>query len=159
MSNLRIKWMYGGAILIGLLSSLILTVATMNPFAPAPFYQVILAWIISTFFILVMPIIYLLEMKFISQSKYFTKIVISLIIIFALLDITYFWGSWEHGYQYQGPFHTQIVALENIIGFSSTLAISIWALKNKSIIATYIANFLLFVLLSWCAFPYLGELP
>ena len=159
MSNLRVKWMYGGAVSIALISSLILTVGVMNPFVPMPIYQVIMAWVISIFSIIVMPSIYLLEMKLISQSKHFSIIVTVLIAILALLNFKYFWGSWYYGYKYQGESHTHIVAIENIIGFSIALAVSIWALKNKSTVPTYIANFMLFALLSWCAFPYLGELP
>ena len=163
MSNLRVKWMYGGALAIVLISSLILTVGVMNPFVPMPIYQVILAWIISIFSILVMPLIYLLEMKLISQSKHFSIIVTALITILALLNLKYFWGAWDYGLKYQGELHTQIVAIENVVGFSIALAISIWSLKNKNknknTVASYVANFILFALLSWCAFPYLGELP
>ena len=159
MSNLRVKWMYGGAISIALISSLILTVGVMNPFVPMPIYQVILAWVISFFSILVMPVIYMFEVKLISQTKYFSIIVTALISALALLNIKYFWGAWGYGYKYQGELHTQIVAIENIVGFSIALAVSIWALKHKNTVASYIANFILFALLSWCAFPYLGELP
>jgi hypothetical protein len=158
MSNLRVRWMYGGSILLVLISSLIMTVGYMSTLVPMPIYQVILAWVISTLYIFVVPSVYFIEMQLLSQSKHFIKIVPVLIIIFSLLSILYFWSSWNYGYQYQGEFHTNIVAIENFIGFSFTLAISLWALKNKNTAAAYLANFLLFALLSWCAFPYLGEL-
>lgn len=159
MSKNRDIWMYGGALLIAAISSSNLFVGDTTLWVPLPFYQVILLWTIPSLVVLFVPGIYLLEMKFISKSPNFIKLVNLIVITFCILDALYLWGSWDNGYRYQGEFHTQIVVLENIIGFSIVVAISIWSLINKNKVAAYVANFILFGLLSWCAFPYLGEMP
>ncbi|WP_040306571.1 hypothetical protein [Agarivorans albus] len=156
MSNLQHKWMFGGAILLVAISSLMMATGVMKPWNPIPIYQVILAWIVSFFYLLFIPIIYLIEFKLISQSKHFLKIVTGLTFLLSLLSIKYFWVSWEYGYKYQGELHTKIVAIENLVGFSGVLGICFWAIKKESQIAGYVANLLFFSILAWCAFPYLG---
>lgn len=131
----------------------------MNVWVPSPFYLLVLAWAISFLFTLFTPALYLLTLKFSSKSKNFSTIILSLVVALAALNMLYFNGSWSYGTKYQGMEHTQIVALENIIGFSMALLLSAWSHFKKSRAGTYAASFLLFALLSWCAFPYLGELP
>ena len=159
MSNIRNLWMYGGSLLLVFIASSNLFAGLMSPLFPMPFYQVMLLWIIPYLVMFFVPAFYLLEVKLISKSPNFINIVNVLIVVFCILNVLYFWASWDFGYQYQGEYHTRIVALENFIGFTIALVMSIWSIKNKSSTAAYIANFTLFVLLSWCAFPYLGEIP
>lgn len=159
MSNLQHKWTFGGAILLLVISSIMMTTGVMKPWNPMPIYQVILAWIVSFFYLFFIPIIYLIEIKLIAQSKHFLKIVTGLTLLLSALSIKYFWGSWDYGYKYQGELHTKIVALENLLGFSIVLGVCIWAIKKENQTGGYAANLLLFSLLAWCAFPYLGEMP
>jgi len=49
------KWMFFGAAAIAIVSSLVTTVDIMNPLVPIPFYMVILYWVLSYGFIIVMP--------------------------------------------------------------------------------------------------------
>ncbi|WP_337658273.1 hypothetical protein, partial [Sphingorhabdus sp. Alg231-15] len=65
----------------------------------------------------------------------------------------------DYGIRYQGELHTQIVAIENIVSFAIVTGLAIYAHLRKIRTGTLLANFSLFTLLSWCAFPYLGELP
>ena len=84
-------------------------------------------------------------------------------ILFALLaalSIFYFAVSWKWGLQYQGPQFTAIICSINVawIGFL-TIAFR-RCLKNTPAFGTSLfIQWMLFAWLSWCAFPWLGELP
>lgn len=152
-------WRYGGAALLAAVSSLIFTVGIMNVWVPMPLHLVLVAWAAHVLAVLLTPALYLLTLKLSSNSSRFPQSVCILIAVFAALSVWYFHGSWSYGVQYQGAAHTRVVAAENIVGFGVALSISLWSLVRKSPPATYLANLFLFTLLSWCAFPYLGELP
>lgn len=153
------QWRYGGAALLAGVSSLIFAVGIMNVWVPMPLHLVLVAWAAHEPAVLLTPAIYLLTLKLASSSRRFPHTVGVLIAVFAALSVWYFYESWSYGVQYQGVTHTRVVAAENVVGFGAALSISVWSLLRKSQPATYLANFLLFALLSWCAFPYLGELP
>ena len=153
------QWRYGGAALLVGISSLILTVGMMTVWVPIPVHLMMLAWTTVVLFPFLTPALYLLTLELAGKSKHFSIIVLGLVIAFAALSAWYFYGSWSYGTKYQGVRHTQVVALENLVGFGMAFCIATWALVRHSKFATYLANLLLFVLLSWCAFPYLGELP
>lgn len=152
-------WMFSGAVVIAAVASLLFSVGVMNPFVPMPFYMVMLAWMLSYSFIFVIPIIYLIEFKLLSDKNNFGKIILIAALLFSTLSLLYFWASWEYGIKYQGELHTKIVAIENIVGFSSLLVMAYIGIIKKSKIMQCSANLYLFFLLTWCAFPYLGELP
>ncbi|WP_152528886.1 hypothetical protein [Rhodoferax saidenbachensis] len=157
-------WRHGGAALLFGVSSLIFagpvfTGGVMSVWVPMPIHLVVLAWTTLVLFVFLTPGLYLLTLKFAANSRHFPIVVLGLITAVATLNSLYFYGSWEYGTRYQGIFHTQVVASENTIGFAVALLISVWGVVRKSPFATYLANLLLFVLLSWCAFPYLGEFP
>jgi hypothetical protein len=153
------QWRYGGAAVLAGVSSLILTVGVMTVWVPIPIYLMLLAWTTVILFPLLTPALYLLTLQLAARSKHFSSIILVLVVAFAALSAWYFDESWQYGIQYQGSWHTKVVALESVVGFGATLLIAIWATAKQSKFATYLANLLLFVLLSWCAFPYLGELP
>lgn len=153
------KWMFIGAVAIAAVSSLLLTVGVMNPLVPMPLYLVILAWTISYGFIMVLPLIYVIEFKLLSKRNNFGNILLIASLLFSVLGVLYFWSSWEYGVKYQGESHTRIVAVENIIGFLGLVILSYIGMSKESKVLQYSANLFLFLLLSWCAFPYLGELP
>ena len=152
-------WMLGGAALIAAISSLILSVGVMNPAVPMPVHLVVLAWIISYGFIVVLPVMYVVQFRLFYKSTNFGKFTLIIAIILSVLNIYYFWGSWEYGVNWQGDTHTKVVAAENVIGFTALIVLAYLGLMRNSKSLQYSANLLLFVLLSWCAFPYLGELP
>ena len=153
------QWKYGGAALLLVVSSLIIFSRIMSIWVPMPVYLVILAWITSFLYMLFTPGMYLLFLKYFYNSNKLSAATITLVIILSILNAWYFYGSWGYGEKYQGIEHTKIVAIENILGFSIALILSIWAHIKKIRQGTYSANLLLFLLLSWCAFPYLGEMP
>lgn len=152
-------WEYGGALLLSGVSSLIFFVKHTSTWVPCPLYLVILAWISFVLSPLLTPALYLLNAKLSANSKYFSIITILLIVFSATLNLWYFYSAWLYGTKWQGLEHTQIIAIENIIGFGVAVLLSTWSHFRKSQAGTYAANLLLFILLSWCAFPYLGEMP
>jgi hypothetical protein len=151
--------MFGGGLVVLGASSLLFLVGVMSPFVPMPLYMVVMAWILSYGFLAVMPAIYLLEFKFLSQRIYFGKVVLISASLFAVLNAYYFSQAWSYGYKYQGEFHTNVVAAENLVGFASLIVLAYLGVSKESKMLQYSANLFLFLLLSWCAFPYLGELP
>ena len=153
------QWMYGGAILLAAVSAIILLGGVPNVWIPMPLPIVIVAFLTLILFPFVTPALYVLVLKFLSPSTHFTKIVLGLVAIWGLLNALYFQAAWEYGVKYQGPEHTKIVAIENVVGFSLAMAIAVVAQVKSSKSLALVANLALFVLLSWCAFPYLGELP
>ena len=159
MQNFELKWMIGGGVAIFCLSSLLFLVGVMNPFVPMPLYMVVMAWILSYGFLAVMPTIYILEFKLLSKRSYFGRIVLISALSFAALNAYYFTQAWGYGYKYQGEFHTKIVAVENFVGFVVLVVMAYFGMSKNSKKLQNSANLLLFLLLSWCAFPYLGEMP
>ncbi|MBK8161798.1 MAG: hypothetical protein IPK65_01195 [Gammaproteobacteria bacterium] len=153
------KWMFVGAAAIATVSSLLFSVGVMNPLVPMPFYLVMLAWILSYGFVVVLPLVYLIEFKLLSKRENLGVLVLIIASLFSVLSIIYFWGFWEYGVKYQGKMHTQVVAAENIVDFIALVVLAYLGMSRKSKVLQYSANLLLFLLLSWCAFPYLGELP
>ncbi|NQY01981.1 MAG: hypothetical protein HRT76_01760 [Halieaceae bacterium] len=153
------QWMYGGAALLAAVSTIIVLGGGPNAWVPMPLPIVLVAAITLIPFSFVTPALYILVLKLSSSSVHFPRIVLYLVAVFGVLNILYFQSAWEYGIKYQGPEHTKIVAVENIAGFGIALAIAITALAKGSRPLAYAANLTLFVLLSWCAFPYIGELP
>jgi hypothetical protein len=86
-------------------------------------------------------------------------VVLLLALLSALMSILYFRAAWEYGAKYQGLDHTRIVAVQNLVCFGAAIVLSTLAVVRHSRPLALSANFLLFATLSWCAFPYLGELP
>jgi len=153
------KLTYGGAGLLAAVSALILLSGVPSVWVPMPLPIVLVAFLTTILFPFVTPALYMLVLTFLSPSKYFCKIVLALVIILGALNILYFQIAWEYGVRYQGPEHTRIVAIENAVGFSVVMVIAVISLAKKSRRLAFVANIFLFLLLSWCAFPYFGELP
>jgi len=153
------QWMYGGAALLAAVSGIIVLGGVPNVWVPMPLPIVLVAFITLILFPFVTPALYFLVLKLSSSSAHFPKIILALVTALGVLNIFYFQSSWEYGVKYQGSEHTKIVAIENAVGFGIAIAISVVAFTKGSRSLVYTANLLLFVLLSWCAFPYLGELP
>lgn len=151
-------WAYGGAGLLFVVSSLIFVPNIMNVWVPMPLYLVLLGWYLMFLVPVLTPGLYLLN-SLAAKTKYFSWTTIILITVFASLNVWYFHAAWSYGTRYQGVEHTQIVALENLVGFGLALLLSVWSLIRKSKMAAYAANLIFYILLSWCAFPYLGEMP
>lgn len=153
------QWMFGGALAVMAASSAVFFSGMPSELVPIPTHILILAWVLSYASIFVLPIVYVVVFKLLHKKDNFGKIILGLSIVFALLSIIYFIFSWEYGIKWQGEFHTHIVAVINAIGFFVLGILAIVGLRKESIKLQYTANLFLFLLLSWCVFPVLGELP
>jgi len=153
------QWLYGGIGGLVVVSSIVIISGMPSVWVPMPLPIVLMAFINRLLFPFVTSFFYVLVLKFLLPTKGFAKIVLALVVVFGLLNTLYFQISWEYGIKYQGLKHTKIVAIENFVGFGTAFTIAIIALVKRSHSLALTANLLLFVLLSWCAFPYLGELP
>jgi ABC-type Fe3+ transport system permease subunit len=153
------KWLVVGSLLIALLSSLLILQRAGDLLTPAPFYLIILAWIVSYGFVLFLPIIYILFTSFASRSNKFTKNVLILVLVLALLDSIYFYTAWDYGVTWQGQRHTVMIAIINLFVFILVTALSVWAQRNRNKNGAHFSSLCLFLFLSWGAFPYLGEYP
>nr|WP_010130425.1 hypothetical protein [Microbulbifer agarilyticus] len=151
------KWMYGGAILLAIVSGVSIF-GEPNAWLPVPLPILVLAFFPFGMYPLLTPILYLLIVKYLSPHKYFAKFVLALTIFFSLLNIWYFQIYWAEGVKHQGVTHTRIVAIENFVGFGAAIAVAIYGVISGKRSIALAANLLLFLLLSWCAFPFLGKL-
>ena len=159
-------WALGGVIVLLITSSLLFTSNIPSPLVPVPVYLLLLAWAISYLswvlpyaVTVVVPLLYFVEFKWLSNKSNFTRIVSIFAIFLSALSVAFFWSYWEYGVKYQGEAHTKIVATENIVGFICVGALIYLSKRNNSKVLLNTANLLLFLMLSWCVFPTLGELP
>lgn len=84
---------------------------------------------------------------------------LALLTILTALSVLWFMGNWKFGLEYQGPQFTRGVCAANV-GWLFVLWVAIvFAYRRPSFFNNLLAHWLLFVWLSWYAFPYLGELP
>ena len=151
------KWMYGGAILLAIVSGVSIFGAP-NAWLPVPMPILVLAFFPFSMYPLLTPILYMVVVKYLSPYEYFAKFILALTIFFSLLNIWYFQSYWPEGVKHQGVTHTRIVAIENFVGFGAAIAVAILGVISGKRSIALTANLLLFLLLSWCAFPFLGEL-
>lgn len=155
----RPVWLFGGTAVVVLFCASLMTARVMTPLVPMPTHQVLLAWTTGFLYLLVLPIIYFASLPALWNATRRGEIILALIALLAVATIYWFMASWEYGYKYQGATHTQLVATENAIGICAAAGLSVAGLLKKTRTMQLAAYLLMFVLLSWCAFPYLGELP
>jgi uncharacterized membrane protein YuzA (DUF378 family) len=79
--------------------------------------------------------------------------------LLAVLSILYFAASWKWGLQYQGLQFTAVICSINVawIGFL-TISFRRCLKKAPAFGTSLLIQWMLFAWLSWCAFPWLGEL-
>lgn len=154
-----IKWLYFGTTFLALISFLHIISGGMSPFIPTPFYLLFLGWVISYGVVFVFPLLYLINLKMIVNNSNFGKIILIVALVISFLNLFYLLHSWKDGIKYQGLDYLNIVVIENIFGCSSLVALAYFGMKRKNKEVQHFANLLMFILLAWCAFPYLGELP
>jgi hypothetical protein len=130
-----------------------------NPLFPAPLHHFLLWQLISFGYLLVVPMIYALGLITLWNSKIFGPFVITCISVVAALSIIWFVVGWELSLTYQGARYAWTMLVANFVGLFISLALSIegWRRKSKSLQVS--AYFSLFILLAWCAFPWLGGPP
>jgi hypothetical protein len=89
------------------------------------------------------------------------RVVLSLLIygLAVLLSALFFPLCWEGGVKFQGFTYTVLVAAENV-AFAVALGLILWAgIWRPSAAKAWSFHIVLFVWLSWVAFPWLGEMP
>lgn len=159
MDDTAKRWRLAGVFSLVFLTLLILKTGYMNPIVPMPFYLVLLTWIIWYGVIAVMPALYFSHFPFVFNGKNPAKVVMISTIVFSVLNIIYFWNFRDYGLRWQGAFHAWAVALENLVGFAAIFVILITGKQKIPRHYLYVSHLLLFILPTWCAFPYLGEAP
>lgn len=152
-------WAIVGFFVLILASGFMMVPGDLKSWNPMPFYQVVFVAHLSFLYVLVIPFLYAVEFYLIAKHKKFIDIVTGLTLFILALNVQYLINGWDLGLRYHGETHTNRVALINVFGFSLVLCLCIFGLIKKTRTAGYIANLMLFGLLSWCAFPYFGELP
>lgn len=158
MTKIVHYFLFLGTPAIALVSSSLLTMPKMSPLVPMPIYLVLLFWFSSFGFLIFLPALYILSVLVLNMSKNVGRLVVALTSAIFILDMAYFANSWNYGLMYQGQYHTTHVFVENLIGFGVVFCLSFSGLRRSSKTYQQSANLLLFILLAWCAFPYLGEL-
>ncbi|WP_120497376.1 hypothetical protein [Kiloniella sp. EL199] len=151
-------WFFGGAGLLFFVSLSMRLFGIPNILTPYPMPLFFVAVMGGKYiFPFITPLLYILVLKIFSNSRHFSKVVIFLILAFAFLNFFYFLNAWDLGVQYQSYEYAQFIAIENIVGFLIALTMVLAGHIKKSHRLILTANLTLFILLSWCAFPYLGE--
>ncbi|WP_417454652.1 hypothetical protein [Kiloniella sp.] len=152
-------WLFGGAGLLFLVSLSMRLFGIPNILTPYPMPLFIVILMGGKYiFPFITPLLYMLILKIFSNSKHFSKVVVSLILAFAFLNFYHFLNTWDLGVKYRSYEYAQFIAIENIVGFLIALTMGIAGHIKKSRRLILGANLTLFILLSWCAFPYLGEI-
>ncbi len=153
------RWLICGTLLVLAVCATLIMGRVPTPFTPMPLYQVLLAWTTGFGFLAVLPAVYFVTFAFLWDSKRFGEIVLVVASLIAILSVLWFVNAWDYGERYQGPRNTLLVAIENIIGFAVVITAAVVGIRRRSKHVQAGAYLVLFALLSWCAFPYLGELP
>ena len=151
---------HGGAFVLFIVSCSILF-AGQGPtiFAPTPLHLLLLLLLTFILFPFATPVLYLLSIRYLYPKQNASYLVLTIVLVISALDFWYISSSWELGVRYQGLSHTKTVATLNVIVLSFILLLSIVAIKMGSKRLTKQANYGLLLALSWCLFPYFGELP
>jgi ACR3 family arsenite efflux pump ArsB len=106
----------------------------------------------------VLPGLYIIGLRLFWNRTNLGAIVYGLVITFFLLDVLWLAMSWSLGVSYQGLIHTALVTAWNAVGLAVVFALSWYGFRNASK-RMHVASFTgVFVMLAWCAFPYLGEM-
>jgi hypothetical protein len=150
----RWSWLIvGTAVLVLLCASLF---ADRGALAPYPVHQVLLVFLTQYGFLIVLPVAYLVSLGVLWNNSRFSPIVVGAAALFATLNIAWFAFAWRDARNHEDA---SIVMFENVVGSGLVLALAIVGHMRSSKQAQVAAYFGIFAMLSWCAFPYFGELP
>lgn len=153
------KWILSGTLILFAISYSMLSTNIPEPWNPMPIYLVIIAWMSGFFYMLLMPTIYIIWTPLVFRHNHYAELVFVAVLLVSFLDVLYFLSSWQYGIQYQGKHHTIATSSINFVGFGIAVFLALKAKLAKSMSLAYSANLLMFCMLSWQAFPYLGEMP
>ena len=150
---------YISSLVLFALSALLIFAGAPQIWAPFPMHLVVLGFLGLFFFPLITPAVHLVSIRYLYPTRYFVYVVLITTITIGLLNLQYLKFAWNYGQQWQGAFHTLWVAIENATGFTIAISIAVIAAHRDSKVLALWAQFAVLAMLSWCAFPYLGELP
>ncbi len=153
----RTRWIFAGG-----LFTLLLTLAPIlwgvTFLAPTPFYLIVAYWTLPPL-VALLPALYMGSVVLTFRYGAWRIVLLVVALVLSALSVAYLYRSWDNGLRYQGGLHTKLVILENAVGWFAVVCAGTIANVTKSRYVTLVANLLLFAVLAWCAFPYLGELP
>jgi hypothetical protein len=151
---------HGGAFALFVVSCSILF-AGQGPtiLAPAPLTLFLVLLLTIVLFPFVTTALYLVSTRYLYPRHNASNILLATVLVISSLDFWYISSSWELGVRYQGMAHTKAIAIVNVLVLFLIISLSIAAKKTGSNKLVKQANFGLLLALSWCLFPYLGELP
>jgi hypothetical protein len=155
----RREWLWGGAVATTVLSSVLFMGNGPSVLRPMPVHQVVLALVMGGAFVFVLPVIYLVTLAYLWERRSFAQVSLAASLVVAGLSVVWFVNSWEFGISYQGVGHTVAVAALNAVAIVAAVALALvgWRRQLRQMQAS--AYLTVFVVLSWCAFPFLGEPP
>lgn len=152
-------WCVKGAMTVGVVCAIVFFVGGPSIVAPVPLYLLLLAWTMSFVAVLVLPVIYFLSAYYGSRVPGYPILVVALSLLIAGLDAWYFTEAWAYGIKWQGATYTQTMVILNVLCLGAVSFFAAWGALKNSMKAAKVAHLCLFIVLSWCAFPVLGELP
>jgi hypothetical protein len=124
-----------------------------------PMHQVVLALLMGGAFVFVLPFIYLVTLAYLWDRHWFAQVSLAASLVVAGLSVAWFVTTWESGGSYQGVGHTVAVAALNAVVIVAAVALASVGWHRQSRQMQVSAYFTVFAVLSWCAFPFLGEPP
>ena len=159
------RWLVLGTGVLVLLSVSTILGNLPAPWAPWPTHQIVLGLLAQGRFlelllpVLLVPILYSATGVTLWNAKNSGVVVLCVSSAFLIVSVIYLVGSWSYGVRWQGLSHTIIVSAVNIVGVSIVAALAWLGFRQGSKRRQREAYFIMFAMLSWCAFPWLGELP
>jgi len=145
-----------GALLIWLVG-MIAIFANFLPIISVPL--LVLAWLMSFGAAFVFPTIYFLTARFGSRLHNYPYYVAAGVLLIVGLNGWYLSNAWAYGLKWQGATYTYVVSILSVIYLAAVFICAVIGIRQRSIRASQVAHLGLFVVLSFGAFPILGELP
>lgn len=154
----NLAWCVRGSIAVGAAGLLVYPLKGPWLLAPTPIFLVLLGWEIGILAFLILPAVYFVTAHYGMRWNHYPALVLGMALLFAALNIWYFVNAWSYGIKWQGEAYTFVMAALNAICFGVVIGLAGVGVAKSSAKATRIAHLALFVVVSWCAFPYLGEM-
>lgn len=139
-----------------------LTVGANYPtmYAPYSLISAVPVVMFPSYFVVlvVLPIIYLLwSFPLATGQKQIPTRTNIISITLVLLSFIYLMMGWQYGITYQGFFHVISMYVFNILFWSILLVLNLINRSSPAFLTNILYHGILFIWLSWVAFPWLGE--
>jgi hypothetical protein len=150
-------WLITGTLL--LIASCVLLLLVYRDTAgqfPIPMHQAVFYFFMPYSVLFVLPLAFWGSFGFLWQSKQFGVLVLAIVTVVGLLDALWLAEHWGLGYRYQGGTLTQGVTIANALGLGTVATLSVIGILERSKAFSAAAYFVLFEVLVFFAFPFLG---